>query len=75
MSVEENLNKYDYLKEICKFSELRNEDIRKLIKGVSSDEKKLWAMFARKKRDLDNDKSDMTQFAYKLGVVKTYTQS
>jgi hypothetical protein len=40
MSVEENLNKYDYLKEICKFSELRNEDIRKLIKGVSSDEKK-----------------------------------
>lgn len=70
MSVEENLNKYDYLKEICKFSELRNEDIRKLIKGVSSDEKKLWAMFARKKRDLDNDKSDMTQICIQVGSSK-----
>ena len=70
MSVEENLNKYDYLKEICKFSELRNEDIRKMIKGVSSDEKKLWAMFARKKRDLDNYNSDMTQICIQVGSSK-----
>lgn len=70
MSVEENLNKYDYLKEICKFSDLRNENIRKLVKGVSSDEKKLWAMFARKKRDLDNDNSDMTQICIQVGSSK-----
>ena len=59
MSLKENLNKYDYLKEICKFSDLTNVNIKQLIKGVSNDEKKLWAMFARKKRGLNNDNIDL----------------
>ena len=50
MSLKENLNKYDYLKEICKFSDLTNVNIEQLIKGVSNDEKKLWAIFARKRK-------------------------
>ena len=67
MSVEENLNKYDYLKEICKFSDLTNVNIKQLIKGVSNDEKKLWAMFARKKRGLNNDNFDLEQICVQVG--------
>ena len=67
MSLKENLNKYDYLKEICKFSDLTNVNIEQLIKGVSNDEKKLWAMFARKKRGLNNDNSALAQICVQVG--------
>ena len=67
MSLKENLNKYDYLKEICKFSDLTNVNIKQLIKGVSNDEKKLWAMFARKKRGLNNDNFDLEQICVQVG--------
>ena len=67
MSLKENLNKYDYLKEICKFSDLTNVNIEQLIKGVSNDEKKLWAMFARKRRGLNKDNSDLAQICVQVG--------
>ena len=67
MSLKENLNKYDHLKEICKFSDLTNVNIEQLIKGVSNDEKKLWAIFARKRRGLNNDNSDLAQICVQVG--------